>query len=364
MFGLLRTTLALMVMLYHLLLHELPIGTYAVFGFYVISGYLMTLVMHESYGYTKAGRAAFAFNRALRLYPQYWLCALLSALLIVLLGADAIAKVNGAMAIPRSLAKIASNVSMIFPAWFPIHYRPRLVPPTWALTVELFFYLLICLGISRTFARVKAWMAASVAYVGLTFLLGLGDESRYYPVAAASLPFSMGAATYFVSRGAVNLDRFVSPRIQARSLFAALLLNCASWAVLARADVGRLAEVGTYLNVTICALLVHRLAIGQAIVPMRSRVDKRIGDYSYSTYLLHWQSGAIASYLIFGTPLRGPSMRGAVSFLGALAVTWVLSTLLIHGIDEPIQRLRSKVKAASANARLGFADSGPSSARD
>jgi len=52
MLGLLRTTLAIMVMSYHLFVGILPLGTYAVFGFYVISGYLMTLVMHESYGYS------------------------------------------------------------------------------------------------------------------------------------------------------------------------------------------------------------------------------------------------------------------------------------------------------------------------
>jgi len=55
MLGLLRTTLAIMVMSYHLFVGILPLGTYAVFGFYVISGYLMTLVMHESYGYSGGG---------------------------------------------------------------------------------------------------------------------------------------------------------------------------------------------------------------------------------------------------------------------------------------------------------------------
>ena len=45
MFGLLRTALPLMVMVYHLFIEIRPLGTYAVFGFYIISGYLMNHFM-------------------------------------------------------------------------------------------------------------------------------------------------------------------------------------------------------------------------------------------------------------------------------------------------------------------------------
>ena len=78
MLGLVRTIFALMVMAYHLLFGRAPLGFYPVFGFYIISGYLMTLIMHESYGYTWKGRYSFAVNRFLRLYPQYWTAAAIS----------------------------------------------------------------------------------------------------------------------------------------------------------------------------------------------------------------------------------------------------------------------------------------------
>lgn len=79
-----------MVMSYHLLIESPPLGIYAVFGFYIISGYLMTLVMHESYAYTARGRIRFALNRFLRLYPQYWTAALISMLLIITLGSETV----------------------------------------------------------------------------------------------------------------------------------------------------------------------------------------------------------------------------------------------------------------------------------
>lgn len=47
MFGSFRTLLALGVVISHL--GSAPyMGTYAVFGFYALSGYLMTLIMHET----------------------------------------------------------------------------------------------------------------------------------------------------------------------------------------------------------------------------------------------------------------------------------------------------------------------------
>src|SRR5258708_35197917 len=54
--------------------HLWPLGsswpaTIAVFAFYTLSGYLMTRVINERYGFTARGTAAFLLNRVLRLWP-------------------------------------------------------------------------------------------------------------------------------------------------------------------------------------------------------------------------------------------------------------------------------------------------------
>jgi peptidoglycan/LPS O-acetylase OafA/YrhL len=46
-------------------------GQISVFAFYTLSGYLMTRVLHERYGFSIRGTAAFALNRVLRLWPAY-----------------------------------------------------------------------------------------------------------------------------------------------------------------------------------------------------------------------------------------------------------------------------------------------------
>ena len=71
MFGVYRAFLALMVVALHL--GGLPVvGAYAVFGFYVLSGYLMTLIMQDRYGYTASGRSAYAVNRFLLVVVQIY----------------------------------------------------------------------------------------------------------------------------------------------------------------------------------------------------------------------------------------------------------------------------------------------------
>lgn len=52
MFGTYRTLLAIMLIFLHL--GGMPvIGSFAVFGFYILSGYLMTLIMQNNYGYIR-----------------------------------------------------------------------------------------------------------------------------------------------------------------------------------------------------------------------------------------------------------------------------------------------------------------------
>ena len=70
MFGILRTLLAINVVLLHIF--NVPkLGNYSVSFFFVLSGFLMTLIMNKTYGFTSSGVVFFWKNRILRLYPVY-----------------------------------------------------------------------------------------------------------------------------------------------------------------------------------------------------------------------------------------------------------------------------------------------------
>ena len=361
MLGLLRTTLALMVMIYHLINGELPLGTYAVFGFYIISGYLMTLIMHESYGYTKLGRYSFFANRFLRLYPQYWAAALVSIVLIYFLGSELVKDYHPALAVPKSIENIINNfgilfiplsiesifnsITMIIPAWHPGDISPRLVPPAWALTVEMFFYILICFGISKTIGRVKLWIFISICYVMATFILGDTWVNRYFSFAAASLPFSIGALIYFLSKDEYIYNIYRRTNITSTILFVSLFLNCFVWMGLSKYKMGAYVEIGFYLNIIICALLVYSLSKSDRIISINKKTDKIIGDFSYPIYLLHWQTGLIVSFTLYGEAFHESSFRGWISLIFSLFLVITLSIVFKYSIERPVESIRRKIKA-------------------
>ncbi len=81
MFGLFRFVLASLVVLYHFS-NRHPVGWYAVYAFYALSGYLMTLVINKKYSLSIDGILSFEFNRILRIYPPY-LVVLLSSIALM-----------------------------------------------------------------------------------------------------------------------------------------------------------------------------------------------------------------------------------------------------------------------------------------
>ena len=345
MFGSLRTTLALMVMVHHLFLPD-ALGPYAVFGFYILSGYLMTLIMHESYGFHKAGRINFAINRVLRLFPMYWVAAVFSLVLIYMIGGEAVKQYHRSMFIPSDVKSILENVFMIFPGWRSDEINPRLVPTTWALTVEMFFYLMICVGASKNIFRVKVWFLASLAYVGLTFYIGGSTADRYFPIAAASLPFSIGGLLYFFSKSVKNRSLFLKSKLSTNKLFATMIINVMIW-ILAKhvLKLGEIAELGFYLNLVICSALIFSIILGGRLALIGKRADKFIGELSYPIYLMQWQVGLLVSVLLFGHPLHEFSILGLWSLAVSVVTVIGLSIGMIFLVDRPVQTVREKIKA-------------------
>ena len=321
--GVLRITLALIVMITHLV-HFSPSGTYAVFGFYIISGYLMTLIMHESYGYTFEGRSRYLINRILRLYPQYWCSLLFTILLIDFIGFSGVLRFNSIIFIPYSYETWASNISMVFLKSSPT-YVPRLIPQAWTLTIEMFFYLLICIGISKTFNRTQLWFAASVIYTIAALSLEL---NRYNGLMASSLPFSIGALIYYLPKS----------KLPAIPLFILMVVNCYLWTLYPKAI------FGFYINILICAFLVSSLTRGTFV---SESLDKRLGDLSYPVYLLHFSVGMLVSELVFGQPLHEHSFRGFINLVISLFFIYGLSSLFIKYVDQPIQTIRTRIKHAN-----------------
>ena len=334
MFGAYRTLLALFVVFFHI--GYLPrLGSYAVFGFYVLSGYLMTLVMHNNYGYTLAGTMKYAVNRVLRIYPIYWLACLLSILVITTLGSDFAFKFHQALVIPQDLGSILRNIFLIFPNL----EEPRLTPPAWALTVELFFYACIGLGLSRNKLLTWAWFGLAIAYHVYVTVAGWGVSNIYFPIPAAALPFSIGALIFLYRDRLLSAWPYFNRGLAPHFLLLLILLN---WA--AGFAPHSLERAHFYLNIAFNALLILSLSARQSLLGVSPRMDRVLGDFSYPIYLVHYQIALIvlAGASALGLQLaRGDNVLAALSLPILFLVAWGLSAL----VERPIDRIRKKIRA-------------------
>jgi peptidoglycan/LPS O-acetylase OafA/YrhL len=140
-----RYILALIVTLTHLQPLDMgrP-GSIAVFAFYTLSGYLMTRVLNERYGFAARGTAAFLLNRVLRLWPAYFI---ILGLTLIALWFLPLQNFFPLIRFPKTLPEIVSNIAVLGQATFDfvqataIDAKP--VVTSWSLSIEVFCYVLL-----------------------------------------------------------------------------------------------------------------------------------------------------------------------------------------------------------------------------
>lgn len=338
MFGLLRTLLAFFVVIGHLFGPGL-LGNYAVFGFYILSGYLMTTIMHRTYGFTIEGRKNYVINRFLRIYPAYWFSLSLSIVILLLFGKE-ITAYHSAIYLPNSLGAGLRNILL----FLSFEDLPRLSPSTWALTIEIFFYLAIGVGVSKNKFITIIWFVASIVYT-LFSLFAMPDDwtARYFTIRAASLPFSLGAMMYHYKNGIQSFFQKYSLN-QPILWFVLVCLNCCgSFFLEAKYKIPITLTVGLYINLMLMAILIQSLM--KASFPFVSKkTDGLLGKLSYPIYLTHWQVAAVLHVTVFPSYWRGMTLQGAAFLLFSLCLVILLSLLMSSIIDPPIEKLRKRVK--------------------
>lgn len=289
-------------------------AAYAVWAFFVLSGYLMTLVLTAKYGTEASGLRDYAFNRVLRIYPLYVVTFILGLLTLALLqskGFD-LTKLNPEFRPPATVADWFANLSMIF--FLPRDGLP--VPVASALFVEVGAYMLMPL-----FARSKsaAILAAIITFVA-NWQLSFSTDSfvlRYTGFATALFPFAVGSLCCHYYK---ELRAFAAPvpSVVAWFIFSAYWLVNPYWPW----------TYGLPASVLMSAWVVVSLADAKG-----NSVDRWAGDLTYPIYLLHT---TVAAWLV---PLFGFERRFeffSVAFVLTLLVSW----LLVIFVDRPIQRFK------------------------
>lgn len=337
MFGIYRFLLACMVVCGHTWFSVLGrpnwVGTYAVFGFYVLSGYLMTRVLHETYGYGPRAILRFLGNRALRIFPAYW-CAM--ALMVGLLVAvpDITGKGNWMVYLPRDISQWFFSIVIL---GIDYTFTPRLVPPSWSLHVEICFYLLLALGLSRTRTITVLWVAASAAWTAYAVSTGVPFGERYATVLGGSLAFGAGSLAYFSP----------SPSSPVAATPIRVLLAVAFFFHTLVTGFVYQSSDGPAFYFSLLLATVATVALRDVRPAPRARaIDNRLGDLAYPIFLLHMPVAYLVQWLF---PVAAGPPRSW--YLATMPPLLLASFLLNRFVEKPIERARARVRGVEIGAR-------------
>ena len=336
---LLRFILANYVVFYHMLPSAFPYsGPMAVYGFFVISGYVITLSLQRVYLRRAGGVRDFLINRFWRLYPPVW-TAMALGLVLAVFAPEVTAEINPALMLPEQTLLYVSNITILgLQSPFGWTSPTRFSPPAWTTAFELMFYLFMVLWGSRSRRTAALWLGTSVLMTteiyAITLLHDQGvltiDTARtvssltsklYWNVFGLSLPFSLGVFAYFWK--AEIKARCIKFRIPATALLVILpLIPICPFPP---------------LSLTTTALLAA-LTIALWDDKPFGRISEYLGGLSLFIFLLHWQIAVVIT-------LAGLGLPGTVDQLLLCLLTSFAAAALLHAVVErPLWAVRARIR--------------------
>lgn len=359
--GLVRLLLAVSV----LITHSAPIfgiqllsGDQAVTCFYVVSGFLMMLILSESYTDVRV----FYVNRVLRIFPAF-LAAL--ALNLLVLNAIPEAAYNAVPVILR-VAEAGSFAGVVFavvtnlfllggelgrylavdPVTGVLSVLPNagaaqqigalplqallIVPQAWTLSIELQFYAVV--------PWLKRWREAAlglVAVAGLFVVMSLWEYVRrdgtflldQSAVSLFQFPyFILGMCGY----GAYRHFRDAALSDTLKRVIGGLALASILVLILTAYD----AEKARVLHYNAVYALFALMVPFAFHLTKHSGLDAAIGELSYPVYLFHFGIAMLVRHLV------GPDgLWGVYTLLATLG----LSALYVRVVDRRVQRVRRRI---------------------
>lgn len=344
MLGILRFILAALVVIAHLsegtfVSHW---GVFAVFGFYVISGYLMTAILNETYRFRFF---SFWLNRFLRLYPTYFLVLLFSVFAFLVFPGES--SFHQAWEAKYRFSDALGN-ALIFPFEF-YDASFRIVPPAWSVAVELVNYFLLWAIIARNKQMPSVTLLLSLSYHVAMLAMGKPWQALYFPFYAALLPFSLGASIYFYRSWLAILTDKQLQHLAAGSAIAFGL--CLLGSGVAELNAIPAFQVLFYLNMVSSAALTACITCKRLSVRY-DHFGKQLGDLAYPIFLTHWIVGFIVSKL-FSAELNRGYILLAASTLPIVLFSVILSRIANNWFEPLRDIIRGSPSGSTPSASLG-----------
>ena len=320
LFGAYRFGLALLVLISHAPTWPRPIwGNVALgtvgFFFFSLSGFVIAEALDVFY---RDSMHRFVINHFLKIYPTFWVVALLTFLVFTLMGAPV--SLNGKV--------LFANVT-ILGSFFKFANNRLLITGGWAVIVELIFYILfalVWLSVRRQARPGKGlWLTGALFLLLYVVVTARGDFTHSYSNLRYAPMFIFGASLYWA--------------LSRRSIMATVLLaiSCGlalqSYWIYASANPGEAA--GSSLILFALSLgLFAALSVFNAATYIK-RIDRWLGDFTYALYLVNGLVIFVLGRLAIG---------GAGKFALTLVTGVTLSALIHLGVERPMAKLRARVR--------------------
>jgi peptidoglycan/LPS O-acetylase OafA/YrhL len=320
-------------------------GENAVEIFFVISGFYIAMILEQSYT-TNLG---FYKNRALRLYPIYYIiCALV--LVRCLFIPNTATALFSFPAKALSIGSLANSTFfgsdwIMFLQWKDnnLHFgnfnnsefrlwQMLLVPASWSLGIEVTFYLLAPVLCK---ARTRSIIALGVGLLVMriaAFVMGLNTDPWTYRFFPFELPmFLSGILLYRLRKHYVH-----APKMCVASTYATLtVLYLLFPSVVQKFDLGRIPQLILLIILTGTVILFG---------PDSAR-DKKLGDLSYPIYMSHLlvitTSSAVLVHFSAKFLVLEKITDSLVFIPMTLFSTFIFSFLLLR-LVRPIERVRDR----------------------
>lgn len=337
-FGLFRYGLAILVVVGHLWPQLAPkSGTYAVFSFYMLSGYLMTYVIREVYGLSFSGMKRFLLNRFLRIYPPYWVVMGFTIFLLWLIPFSGVF-IDPAVKIPSDFIHWLANIIIFGLASGVTEFHmsgERLVSVGWSLHIELCFYVLMVVVLVRRDWIILLWFILSTLYTIWMVTYGYSWQDRYFTLAAASLPFSMGSGMYLLFKYKKNIFELKSNRLLL--IFPLVFMIHALSSRILYGEASSPMGLGFYISLILSFFALQSLLSINSNGFRLSVWDRFFGDLSYPLFLTHIIVGMVVSSWC-------DLDRGYILFTLTLVLSSVLSWWIHDLVEDKIEKVRANVR--------------------
>lgn len=324
--GVFRLFLASVVVVHH----SFPFraGSWAVYVFFILSGYWITQMWGSRYSQTRTSYFTFIVSRWWRLAPVFITCSLLGFWSATLLNeSELLSKLDlGWWLIQIPMAGSGTVV--------------RVLPPFWSLDVEMQFYLLaplVILWVTKTSTKARWWVVASLLTLmsGLLWI-GFSPELPCFPLFSG----------FFIAGVILAIGGWVARGSTVVGAIAILVIGLLVLLTLPGTRAGIWCEGGTNVISTNWAAVWWAVAaalvipfVSQNVRARSSRFDRFAGNLAFPLYAFHWIPRDW--YYHFVSPTSSGSTRIlllAANFIFAFAG----ATLILLLIDQPLERLRVK----------------------